>query len=64
MPWKCDKILYFDTDSIIYVSATGEHLIIPDSSGALGLWTSELKAGDYYTEFVSTGPDELSQIFF
>jgi len=51
-----EKVLYFDTDSVIYVSPTGEHLITPDTTGALGLWTSELKVGDYYTEFVSAGP--------
>ena len=29
-------ILYFDTDSIISVSPTGEHLIHPDTTGVMG----------------------------
>ena len=31
-----EKALYFDTDSIVYVSPTGEHLITPDTTGNLG----------------------------
>ena len=41
-----EKVLYFDTNSVMYVSPTGEHLIIPDSNGALGLWTSKLNVDD------------------
>jgi hypothetical protein len=50
------NVLYFDTDSVIYVSPTGEHLIEPDTTGAMGLWTSEAKGDDYFTEFCSAGP--------
>ena len=49
-------VLYFDTDSVIYVSPGREHFIHPDTTGALGLWTSETDADDWFTEFVSTGP--------
>jgi hypothetical protein len=49
-------VLYFDTDSVIYVSPTGEHLIPVDTSGEMGLWTSEAEAEDFFTEFVSCGP--------
>jgi hypothetical protein len=50
-----EKVLYFDTDSVIYVSPHGEHLIPCDTTGA-GLWTSEADPEDYFTEFVSAGP--------
>jgi len=49
-------VLYFDTDSVVYVSPTGEHLIHPDTTGVMGLWTSETTADDWFTEFVSGGP--------
>ena len=50
----CDgQVLYFDTDSIIYVSPTGENLITPDASADLGEWSFELPIGNYITEFVS-----------
>jgi hypothetical protein len=51
-----EKVLYFDTDSVIYVSPTGEPLLPIDTTGALGLWTSECKGDDYFTHFVSAGP--------
>ena len=49
-------VLYFDTDSVIYVSPTGEDLIPEDTTGQMGLWTLEADEGDYFTEFVSCGP--------
>ena len=50
-----DKALYFDTDSCVYVSPNGEHIIPISDSGDLGTWSDELKdtPGDYFTEFVS-----------
>ena len=54
------QVLYYDTDSIIYVSPTGEHLITPDTSGDLGEWSSELPVDDYITEFASAGPKTYS----
>ena len=51
-----NMVLYFDTDSVIYVSPTGEHLIPVDTTGEMGLWTSEAEAGDFFIEFVSCGP--------
>ena len=51
------RVIYFDKDSCIYVSETGDHLIPLDTTGALGLCTSEARtADDYFTEFVSCGP--------
>ena len=53
-----EKVLYFDTDSCVYVSPTGEHLMPISDSGELGTWSDELKdtPGDFFTEFVSAGP--------
>ena len=52
------QVLYYDTDSIIYISPMGEHLITPDISGDLGEWSLELPLDDYITEFASAGPKE------
>ena len=51
-----DKVLYMDTDSVIYVSPSGEPLIPIDETGELGLCTNEGKASDPFVEFVSSGP--------
>jgi len=55
---KLDKrVLYFDTDSIIYTARRGE-AVIPTGTN-LGDMTNELKDfnhGAYITEFVSAGP--------
>ena len=53
-----EKVLYFDTDSVVYCSPTGDHLVEISDSGELGTWSDELKdtPGDYFTEFVSSGP--------
>ena len=45
-----------DTDSVIYVSPTGEPLIPIDHTNTLGLWTNEGKDNDPFVEFVSSGP--------
>ena len=49
-------VLYFDTDSVIYVSPNADHLIPVDTTGEMGLWTSEAEEDDFFTEFVSCGP--------
>ena len=54
-------MLYFDTDSVIYVSPTSEHLIPVDNTGEMGMWTSEAEIRDYFTEFVSCGPNLVTQ---
>ena len=48
------RILYFDTDSVIYVSRPG----VPDppTGNFLGDLTSELKPSQHIQEFVSLGP--------
>ena len=53
-----DRLLYFDTDSLIYVSRPGTY--DPPLGNFLGDMTDELEkpygAGSYITEFVSGGP--------
>ncbi|XP_042908649.2 uncharacterized protein [Parasteatoda tepidariorum] len=48
-----EKVLYYDTDSIIYIS---DETNDPPLGNYLGEFTNELPAGDYITEFVSAGP--------
>ena len=48
-----DRVLYFDTDSIIYVHE--EHKWSPPILDSLGCWTDEL-GGKKITTFVSGGP--------
>ncbi len=49
-----DRVLYFDTDSIIFISK--EYNYEPELADYLGKFSNEIK-GDYYIEeFVSAGP--------
>ena len=48
------RVLYFDTDSVIYLEEPGQPN--PPLGDYLGQFTSELDADDYITEFVSGGP--------
>ena len=48
-----DRVLYYDTDSVIYVSKDGE--VDPPLGNYLGDLTDELN-GDYITTFMSGGP--------
>ena len=49
-----ERVLYYDTDSVIYVHKPGEP--DPPLGDYLGDLTSELKGDDYITSFVSGGP--------
>ena len=49
-----ERILYFDTDSVVYTWQPGQEQI--DSGNYLGDFTSELKENEYITEFVAAGP--------
>ena len=49
-----DRVLYYDTDSVIYVHKPGEP--DPPLGDYLGDLTNELKGDDYITSFVSGGP--------
>jgi hypothetical protein len=52
-----EKVLYFDTDSCIYLSPTGEHLVPINTNKELGTWANEMKdPTDWFVEFVSAGP--------
>jgi hypothetical protein len=50
-----DKVLYLDTDSILYVKKESEPPLI-ETGDHLGDMTNELKMGEYIDEFVSGGP--------
>ena len=49
-----ERVLYYDTDSVIYVHRPGEP--DPPLGDYLGDLTNELKGDDYITSFVSGGP--------
>lgn len=49
-----ERVLYFDTDSVIFVSRPGDEE--PEVGSFLGQVTNELDPGEYITEFVSGGP--------
>ncbi|XP_035239706.1 uncharacterized protein LOC118208867 isoform X1 [Anguilla anguilla] len=49
-----DRVLYHDTDSVIFVSRPGDW--VPPLGDFLGELTSELDTGDHIVEFVSGGP--------
>jgi G:T-mismatch repair DNA endonuclease (very short patch repair protein) len=55
-----EKVLYYDTDSVIYVSPTGEYLVPCNTQGELGTWASELPSDDWFVEFASSGPKTYS----
>ena len=49
-----ERVLYYDTDSIIYCTDEGQ--TNPDLGPYLGQLTNELKGNDHIVEFVSGGP--------
>ena len=49
-----ERVLYYDTDSVIYVHEPGKP--DPPLGDYLGDLTDELDAGDYITTFISGGP--------
>ncbi|XP_052814068.1 uncharacterized protein LOC128241135 [Mya arenaria] len=48
------RVIYFDTDSIVYVSQPGQY--DPPLGDYLGELTDELSEGEHIVEFVSAGP--------
>ena len=48
------NVLYYDTDSVIYVSPPGQY--DPPLGDYLGELTDELDSGEHIVEFVSGGP--------
>ena len=55
-PFNCwgERVLYYDTDSVIYVEEEGQPT--PVLGDYFGEFTSELDHDDYIEEFVSDGP--------
>ena len=49
-----DRVLYYDTDSVIFLSRPGEPE--PPTGNYLGELTDELNEGDYISTFISGGP--------
>jgi len=49
-----DRILYFDTDSIIFISTP--NCYEPELADYLGKFTNEIKENNFIMEFVSAGP--------
>ena len=60
-----ERVLYYDTDSVIYVSCQGD--IDPPTGEFIGDMTDELESygeGSYITEFVSGGPKNYAYKVF
>lgn len=60
-----DKVIYYDTDSVIYVSREGEYNI--PTGECIGDMTDELETygpGSFITEFVSGGPKNYAYKIF
>ena len=53
-----NKVFYYDTDSIIYISVDGNNVI--KTSNYLGDLTNELDDDKYIVLFCSTGPKSYS----
>ena len=51
-----ERVLYYDTDSIIYVCNEGVEEYNPPTGDLLGDLRDELKTGDYITSFISLRP--------
>jgi len=54
-----DRVVYCDTDSVIYEDLPGHNI---DLGTFLGEMTSELKEGDFIKEFVSAGPKTYAYV--
>ena len=52
-----ERVLYFDTDSVIYTQKPCESPI--PTVNYLGEYTNELNEGDHIVEFVAAGPEKL-----
>ena len=51
------RVIYFDTDSVVYeYDESDSDRFIPDMGNNLGQWTNELGEGEHITRFVSSGP--------
>ena len=55
-----ERVLYYDTDSVIFISRVGEPE--PPLGDYLGDFTDELGNGDFITKFVSGGPKNYAYV--
>ena len=55
-----EKVLYMDTDSVIYVSPDGSDIL--KLGNQLGDFTDEIGSGDYITHFASLGPKSYTYL--
>jgi hypothetical protein len=56
-----DRLLYYDTDSVIFIQRPGDWL--PPTGEGLGEWANEMKEGEsHITQFVSCGPKVYSYV--
>ena len=53
-----ERVLYFDTDSVIYTKKPTQATI--PTGNYLGQFTNELDEGDHIVEFVAAGPKNYS----
>ena len=52
-----DRVIYFDTDSVVFeYDETKPDCYKPQLGNNLGQWTNELEEGEHITRFVSSGP--------
>lgn len=51
-----ERVLYFDTNSVIYVQHPDDQPLHPPRGAYLGDFKDELDAGDHIIEFCSGGP--------
>jgi len=57
------RVLYFDTDSVVYeYDESNPQQYKPDMGDHLGQWTDELKEGQFIQRFVSSGPKSYSYV--
>jgi hypothetical protein len=56
------RVIYFDTDSVVYEYDDRVTEYSPDMGDHLGQWTDELKEGEHITKFVSSGPKSYAYI--
>ena len=52
-----ERVIYFDTDSVVYEYTEGDDKqYTPDMGDHLGQWTNELGSNQFISRFVSSGP--------
>lgn len=58
-----ERVLYFDTDSVVYeYTESNEEEYKPPLGNHLGEWTNELGPDEFITKFVSSGPKSYAYL--